>query len=145
MTVVPKKKLNFDYEFSKLNSFSTGLNNKSILIIDDNSLILKNLTLMLTKNGFTVYGASTEFESLELFYSHTDIKLVILDYFSSEINGLELFSIYKTLNPGLRILMLIDDDINIKFWENLDIEAFIAKPILLDYLVLVLEETLLLQ
>lgn len=142
MAVVSRNQLNFDYKFSKLDSLVLqSQSKKDILIIDNNMLILRNLGMMLTKNGFTVYGASSEFESLELFYNNiNNIELILIDCFSSETNALELFSIYKTLNPNLKILMLVEDNFDFSFFENLEIEAFIVKPIQLNELVSVLEK-----
>lgn len=118
-------------------------NNKGILILDTNTLLLRNLQIMLESIGYTIFISACEFEALNLFNNNRDkINLLLIDCMNSDVNGIELFSIFKTLDPDIKILIIVPEDMDLTFWSNLDIASFIAEPIQLNSLIKVLSEIL---
>lgn len=110
-------------------------NRSGILLLDNSIVILQNLGLMLEKFGFNVYLASSEFEGIELYkQKRSEIKLIVLDSLLSEITSLGMFSIFKTLDPNIKIIFIFRNNMDLTFWENLDID-FIIEPIQLNFLI----------
>ncbi len=65
------------------------LNNKTILVADDESHILNVVSLKLTNAGFTVFTAVDGQEALELATAQRP-DLLITDYHMPQLSGLEL-------------------------------------------------------
>lgn len=131
MMIEPIHNQNFEAKLTPLWTESLLLEKrKNILIIDDSILILRNLKLMLIQKGFSVYTSSSELEGVKLFTQNRDkIGLILLDPVLSNIIGLEMYSILRTLDPEVRIVLILHDTIDLSFWENLDIDSCIFEPI----------------
>jgi len=66
--------------------------NYNILIVDDDSLNLKLVSLILSKNGFNIQTASNGAEGLEILKnSKTDFDLVISDILMPVMDGFEFY------------------------------------------------------
>ena len=118
-------------------------NTKGILILDDNTLLMRNLQVMLEVIGYNVFTTTSEFEGINIFNRNREkINLLLIDSIKSDVTGLELFSIFKTLNPDIRILVIVHEDMDLTFWENLQIDSFIVEPIQLNSLINALDQIL---
>lgn len=102
----------------------------NILVIDENVFTISFLETFLTNMNYNVYTAASGFEGLELFKSIPNImSIVVIDLFVSGMDGLTIYSIFKTLNPEIKIIMLVNQSIDVSFLLNLDIDTILEKPI----------------
>jgi len=79
-------------------------NNKSVLVVDDDSDLRYLLSLRLVSAGYRVYGAANGWEALEQLENHS-IDVVLTDYHMPEMDGFGLLSICRVKWPGLPILL----------------------------------------
>ncbi len=80
-------------------------NGKHILIVDDEPLVRRSLSELLTLAGYTVSAASCGQEALELAKKYT-ANVVIADVKMQDIDGIELMRQLKTLNPDTPIILM---------------------------------------
>ena len=101
-----------------------------ILIIDDNQEILDILQEFLIKVGYTVFLADSGLSGIDIYRQHsTDITLVILNYIMPEINGINVYSILKTINSEIKILMITGYSNIDSYLSGLDLEGILPKPL----------------
>ena len=72
--------------------------NKSILVVDDDSDIRYLLSLRLVSAGYRVYGAANGWEALEQMEKHS-IDVILTDSHMPEMNGFGLLSICRVKWP----------------------------------------------
>ncbi|MEO7862318.1 MAG: response regulator [Nitrospirales bacterium] len=78
-------------------------NNKSVLVVDDNSDLRYLLSLRLVSAGYRVYGAANGWEALEQMDKHS-IEVVLTDYHMPGMNGFGLLSVCRVTWPGIPVL-----------------------------------------
>lgn len=80
--------------------------NETILLVDDETMILKLGASLLERYGYRVLTATSGQVALDLFRSHRDrIDLVVLDMIMPGMNGAELATRLSEISPGTRILL----------------------------------------
>ncbi|GJL77926.1 MAG: transcriptional regulatory protein LiaR [Nitrospinaceae bacterium] len=81
------------------------MNNKSILLVDDEMIILKTISHVLKKQGYFVNTASDGKEGLRKF---TDVPcdLVITDLIMEGVDGIQFSKAIKKINPVTEIVIL---------------------------------------
>jgi len=107
----------------------------SILIVDDEAIILSQLKLFLNQEGILVFTATRATEGLEI-YKNEQPAICILDYSIPGMNGLELLSQIKKINPATEVI-LMSGHADIRIAINAMKEHafdFLQKPIDLDEL-----------
>jgi len=116
---------------------------KTILVIDDDNMILMILKQMLTKAGYRVFTASGGEEGISLLAS-SQVDLVLTDYLMPGMSGIEVLNIIKLNQPLLPIIILTghgDVALTIKAIQ-LGAVDFIEKPIHSKELIEVIKRTL---
>jgi DNA-binding NtrC family response regulator len=107
----------------------------TILIVDDEDVVLDVQGLMLEKMGFNILKANSPAKAYQLYKNKKDeIDLVILDMIMPGDNGAATYKKLKTINPGIKVL------ISSGFWKDLNVRAilsdgknsFIQKPFKYD-------------
>ena len=79
---------------------------ETILLIDDEDLIIQVGEKMLDHLGYRVLTCNNGEEGIELYRRHhRDIKLVILDMIMPELNGGEVFDRLRTIDPNATVLL----------------------------------------
>ena len=78
-------------------------NNKSVLVVDDDSDLRYLLCLRLVSAGYRVYGAANGWEALDQMDKHS-IDVVLTDYYMPEMNGFGLLSVCRVKWPGIPVL-----------------------------------------
>lgn len=78
-------------------------NNKSVLVVDDNSDLRYLLSLRLVSAGYRVYGAANGWEALEQMDRHS-IDVILTDYHMPGMNGFGLLSVCHVKWPGIPVL-----------------------------------------
>jgi len=96
-----------------------------ILVVDDDSHILKLYKLELEEDGYEVITASNGQEAMELFDSQ-EPNLVTLDILMPDIDGISLLRQMKEKKPRLPIIMSTAYDYRDDFavWAS---EAYLVK------------------
>lgn len=104
---------------------------ESILLIDDEDIILDIGRQFLEVLGYTVFTASSGQEAIETYSRESgNIDLVILDMIMPEMGGGETIQRIKAINPEARIVLSSGYNINGKAQEimNRGCNGFIQKP-----------------
>jgi len=81
---------------------STG----TILVVDDEAMIVKHLIRRLTKKGYTVFGASDGADALKLLNANPAIQLLISDVVMPGMNGRQLQEKAHKLRPDLKAIFM---------------------------------------
>ena len=112
-------------------------NNEVLLIVDDDTDVLRILTMMLRSAGYRVIEASSPAEALKLVSDVIDqIDLVITDMIMPGMNGKSLASKLKTLRSDIKVLFISGYGDDVMKTLNIDLTNchFAQKP--LDFAVL---------
>ena len=108
-----------------------GLGHKTILLVEDEPMILEMTETMLKELGYSVLAASTPGQALHLAREHAGaISLLITDVVMPEMNGRTLAKNLLSLHPGLKRLFMSGYTANVIAHQGvLDEEVhFIQKP-----------------
>jgi CheY-like chemotaxis protein len=103
----------------------------TILIIDDEAMILKVATDMLRTLGYRILTAQNGPSAIELYrQKETSIDLVILDMVMPEMGGGEIFDALRKINPEVKVLLSSGYSLNGEAGAILDrgCHGFIQKP-----------------
>ena len=104
---------------------------RTVLIVDDEEVVLDVEGLMLKKMGFNILKANSSEKACRVYKNKKDdIDLVILDMIMPGDNGAVTYKKLKMINPGIKVL------ISSGFWKDLNVKAilsdgqnsFIQKP-----------------
>lgn len=78
----------------------------TILLVDDEEIIVDITSRMLAKLGFTVVSAHDGIEALELFLQHKkEIRLVLSDVSMPRMNGWETLTALRQISPGIPVIL----------------------------------------
>jgi len=94
-------------QLSNLNSnISKAINDKTVLIIDDEELVIKICEMMLLRLGHRVLKANSGSEALNIFEDYKNrIDLVILDMYMPEMNGHQLVGELRQIDSHVKVLL----------------------------------------
>src|SRR5260370_21714130 len=104
---------------------------ETILVIDDEPMVLGLADSMLTRFGYKAIAVASGKEALRLFEKSPDIEvhLAVVDLVMPEMSGVELVERIHKLRPGLPVLHFSsyseDDSLRPTFAKGV---PFIAKP-----------------
>lgn len=104
---------------------------ETILLIDDEALILDVTEKILKKMGYYIITSSSGDEAIEIYKEHKDqIDIVILDMIMPGMSGSEVFDILKNMNPDVKVLLSTGYSIEGQAREIIDrgCKGFIQKP-----------------
>jgi nitrogen-specific signal transduction histidine kinase len=103
----------------------------TLLLVDDEEMILKVGTPMLEKIGYKVLVARSGKEAIQVYQKNRDlIKAVILDMIMPQMSGGETFDQMRATNPRVKVLLSSGYSINGEAQEilNRGCHGFIQKP-----------------
>lgn len=103
----------------------------TVLLVDDDPVIQKICSDMLTKLGYTVITAMDGQEGVDIYSTrHGDIDAVILDVVMPIKSGNEALDELKNINPDIRVLVSSGyrDDQRIEEMLKKGVSGFIQKP-----------------
>ncbi len=116
-------------EKTMASAYRTG--SETILLVDDEEIILEVGRQMLTKLGYTSHTAGSGQKALQLYRTHAEkFDLVILDMIMPDMNGGQTFDLLKKINPQVKVLLSSGYSINGEASEILKrgCTGFIQKP-----------------
>jgi len=111
--------------------------NKNILVIEDEELVMDITAAMLKRLGFKVVQAKTGKEAIDRIRTLGDkIDLVLLDFLLPDMNGDAVYSVVKTTNPDLKVIICSGYSIDGPVKKTLEAGAidFIQKPFTVEQL-----------
>jgi len=111
--------------------------NETLLLVDDEEMILKVGTQMLTRLGYTVLTAQTGQAAIDIYHQQMDaIAMVILDMIMPVMSGRDIFERLREINPRIKTLLSSGYSIDGQAAEILKrgCNGFIQKPFTLDAL-----------
>ncbi|HOE66301.1 MAG TPA: PAS domain S-box protein [Candidatus Hydrogenedentes bacterium] len=117
---------------------------ETILLIDDEAIVVRTTKLMLERLGYKVLTARNGREALQQAHAYEgDIHLALLDLAMPEMNGYQAFPLLRQARPNMRITICSGFDIDPSVQTLLDAgaRAFIRKPFTLSTLRESLERT----
>jgi two-component system, cell cycle sensor histidine kinase and response regulator CckA len=103
----------------------------TILLVDDEPVILEVVTAMLRKLGYGVLTAESGQAALALYRTHSaEVTLVILDMIMPGMNGGETYDQLKAIDPAVRVLLCSGYSIDGRASDILarGCNGFIQKP-----------------
>ena len=124
---IPEKPLE---EVSPENEKPSG-GTETILLIEDEYLILKVIRRLLKSYGYSVYVAADGEEALEVFVRHRDeIGLVLSDVGLPKMSGIDVFKKLKEIDPHVKVILasgFFEPDLKFSL-HQLGAKGFIQKP-----------------
>ncbi|HPM03546.1 MAG TPA: response regulator, partial [Candidatus Cloacimonadota bacterium] len=106
-------------------------NQETVLIVDDEAVILQIAKDILLESNYQVLCASDGIEALDIYKDKmNDIKLVVLDMLMPKKSGRDTFIELKALNPEVKVLLCsgFKKDERVEEIMSLGINHFIQKP-----------------
>jgi len=104
---------------------------ETILLVDDEKIILNVGMELLQSMGYQVFVAGSGKEAIEVFKENQDkIDMIILDTIMPGMGGSETYEKLKEINPHIKVLLSSGYDINDQAVQILafDCDGFIQKP-----------------
>jgi signal transduction histidine kinase/CheY-like chemotaxis protein len=78
----------------------------TVLVVDDDKVVLKSTGRMLDSLGYAVIPAESGGEALRLTATRPEIALVLADFVMPEMNGVELARAIQATRPGLPVIIV---------------------------------------
>ena len=103
---------------------------ETVLLVDDEDMIIDVGRRMLKKLGYQVFIARDGNKAIEIFQKHPDIDLVVLDMIMPKMGGGETYDRIKQIKPDAKVLLSSGFSINGQASEilNRGCNGFIQKP-----------------
>jgi two-component system cell cycle sensor histidine kinase/response regulator CckA len=117
----------------------------TILLVDDEDMVLQVSVKMLERLGYTVLEAKGGREAVDIYEAHkNEIDLVVLDMIMPGMGGRETYDRMKEINPGVRVLLSSGYSLDGRATEilNRGCDGFIQKPFKMEELLGKVTETI---
>jgi len=121
------------------------MGNETVLLVDDENMVIEGCREMLTKMGYNVSIARNGKDAIEIYKENQDkIDMVIIDMIMPELSGGETYERLKEMNPDINVLLSSGHSINGQATEILErgCNGFIQKPFNINVLSMKLREIL---
>ncbi len=105
--------------------------NETILVVDDDKLVLELASDLLENYGYRCITAGNGGQAVELYRrEYEKIDLVLLDFAMPETNGVEIFEQMRKINPGIVAIITsgFQQEFNKRELLKTGFSAFITKP-----------------
>ena len=116
----------------------------TILVIDDDLVLLQTVKSLLGKRGFNVVTSSSGQKGLDMLRDTArDICVVVLDYRMPGLNGDETLKVIKQLSPNAKVIGLTAVDLDSVPEAYLDGgDKLLTKPVIATQLISAIDEFL---
>jgi len=118
---------------------------KTVLLVDDEEIVIGVGRLMLEKLGFSVLTAENGKEALEVYNNNqNDIDFVVLDMIMPDMGAAETYDGLRAINPAIKVLLSSGYGADQQIGEllNRGCDGFIQKPFNMQSLSEKIEEIL---
>ena len=109
----------------------------TLLVVDDEELVLDVAANMLEKLGYTALKAHSGTEAVNIFKSYKDeIKMVVLDIIMPDMGGSDVYDKIKRINPNVKVLLASGYSVDGQAIELLErgCDGFMQKPFTMEEL-----------
>jgi len=113
---------------------------KTILLVDDDTSYLSMTKMALESNGFSVITQESPVQALE-FLKTNKVDLILLDYFMPELTGDEFVQKLREFSPKTLVVLqtgYADESTPLELMKKSDVQAYFDKTSGIDNLVLLL-------
>jgi signal transduction histidine kinase/ActR/RegA family two-component response regulator len=113
------------------------MGHETILMVDDEDMVLQPGIQMIKRLGYKVLSAQNGEEALEIFKHHKEsIDLIILDMIMPGMSGSETYTQIKKIHPDVKVLLSSGYSISGEATEilNRGCNGFIQKPFAIDHI-----------
>jgi DNA-binding response OmpR family regulator len=103
----------------------------SVLLVDDEAVLLKTTRRLLEQRGFSVVGVQTAEAALEHLSSGRPVDLLMTDVGLRQESGMDLARRARVMRPGLRVLYVSGSDAascGLELCPGTGADAFLEKP-----------------
>jgi two-component system, cell cycle sensor histidine kinase and response regulator CckA len=111
--------------------------NETLLLVEDETLLLDMVQILLESNGYTVFTAKDGEEAVQVYQQHAyEIALVISDMGLPKLTGVSEFEKMKEINPTVKIIFasgFFEPDMKAAL-ESVGAKGFLQKPYVIDEL-----------
>ena len=116
---------------------------EKILIVDDEKQFRESTKRLLRRKGYHAEAAGSGTEALEKIGKES-FDLLLVDIIMPEMNGLEMLQRAKEMAPEIMVLIITGygTDKLEKEAMQLEVDGFVNKPITIDELTKIIDETL---
>ena len=104
---------------------------KTILLVEDEEYVYEVSMLMLKRLGYTVLGAKSGAEAVDIFKSNMEsIDLVLLDLVMPDMDGANTFNILKKIKFDVNVLLSTgyDEDETVEMLLAAGCNGYVQKP-----------------
>jgi len=103
---------------------------KTVLIVDDSSIMRRILKNIVTKNGYEVIGEASNGKAGVKKYMELHPDIVTMDFVMDEMNGLEALSRIIGENPDANVIMVssMGQDVIVRDAIVLGAKHYLLKP-----------------
>ena len=103
--------------------------NKAVLLVDDEKMVLEVGSLMLQKLGYRVLTANKGQTAIEILKKNK-VAFVILDMRMPDMNGIEIYPRLKNIQPNVKVLLASGymGDHSEKGLSSIGFDGFLQKP-----------------
>jgi CheY-like chemotaxis protein len=98
-----------------------------ILVVDDDTLVLKSTVTMLELLGYSVAAAGSSARALDLVGADRRIGLVLADFAMPGMNGAQLSDEVRAMRPGLPVV-LVTGSADVNYFRHFDEARVLQKP-----------------
>jgi two-component system, cell cycle sensor histidine kinase and response regulator CckA len=109
--------------------------NETLLLVEDETLLLDMVQILLETNGYTVLTAKDGEEAVQIYQEHVnEIALVISDMGLPKLTGVSEFEKMKGINPNVKVIFAsgyFEPDVKAAL-DNAGVMSFIQKPYVIE-------------
>jgi len=107
---------------------------RTILVVEDEQLMLRLLEKFLSRQGYQVLVASDGEQAIEAYCRHkTEIDVVLLDVGLPKVKGMDVLLKMKDENPGVRVVIAsgyLEPEVKTEMYRA-GVNDFVDKPYML--------------
>lgn len=82
------------------------MHNHTVLLVDDDTIVLEIASVMLTSLGYSVLTAKDGHEAIEVFQRHkSEIIFVLSDFAMPQLNGMKTLQELRKIVPGIPMIL----------------------------------------
>jgi two-component system, cell cycle sensor histidine kinase and response regulator CckA len=104
---------------------------ETILVVDDEAIILRTMEMVLSKQGYTVKAIGDPVAAVDYFRANAaHIACVILDIIMPKMNGITCYSHLRAVNPSVKVIVTTGyaDDLAFEEFVEMNHLTVVSKP-----------------